>query len=310
MSYREEKHFESSKEGFTDLGVDFTPHEGVDFNDYSTEKDLKKLWNDTLKTGMHGLCFSMYEDEQKPGDVITLKQVERRIEIIKPYTKWVRSFSCVEGNEHIPRMAHKHGLKNMVGAWLSDDLEMNELEIAGLIQLAKEGCVDIAAVGNEVLYRNDLSLAQLLGYIKRVKEALPGIPVGYVDAYYEFSNHPELVEASDVILANCYPYWEGCGIDDSLNHMQQMFGQAVNAAKGKKVIITETGWPSKGQSLRGAHSSEENAMKYFINAQAWSANDAIELFYFSSFDESWKVGDEGVVGAYWGLWDKHEKLKF
>jgi len=118
------------------------------------------------------------------------------------------------------------------------------------------------------------------------------------------------VEVSDVILSNCYPYWEGCHIDHSLNHMQQMFGQTSHAAQGKKVIITETGWPSQGESLRGAHSSEENAMKYFINAQAWSAKDNVDIFYFSSFDESWKVGDEGVVGAYWGLWDKHEVLKF
>jgi glucan 1,3-beta-glucosidase len=51
-------------------------------------------------------------------------------------------------------------------------------------------------------------------------------------------------------------------------------------------------------------------MKYFINTQVWSAKQDIEIFYFSSFDESWKVGDEGVVGAYWGLWDKHEKRKF
>ena len=54
---------------------------------------------------------------------------------------------------------------------------------------------------------------------------------------------------------------------------------------------------------------EENAMKYFINAQVWSAKANIEMFYFSSFDESWKVGDEGDVGAYWGLWDKHRKTK-
>ena len=229
---------------------------------------------------------------------------------MKPYTEWIRSFSCIEGNEHIPRIAKKHGLKNMVGAWLGDDMEKNEDEIEALIQLGKEGCVDIAAVGNEVLYRNDLTLEQLLTYIKRVKEALPDVQVGYVDAYYEFSVHPELVEVSDVILSNCYPYWEGCHIDHSLNHMQQMFGQASHAAQGKRVIITETGWPSQGESLRGAHSSEENAMKYFINAQAWSAKDNVDIFYFSSFDESWKVGDEGVVGAYWGLWDKHEKLKF
>jgi glucan 1,3-beta-glucosidase len=309
MSYRKEQYFSNSQERFVELGIEFSTDKGVNFTDYS-DKELMKTWRETLKKGMHGVCFSMYEDGQGPGDVITEKQVERRIKIIKPYAKWVRSFSCIEGNEHIPRIAHKHGMKNMVGAWLSNDLEKNEEEIIALIQLGNEGCVDIAAVGNEVLYRNELTLEQLLGYLKRVKKALPSVQVGYVDAYYEFSRHPELVEASDVILANCYPYWEGCNIDHSLNHMQQMFGQASHAAQGKKVIITESGWPSKGESLKGAHSSEENAMKYFINAQAWSAKDNIELFYFSSFDESWKVGDEGVVGAYWGLWDKHEKLKF
>jgi exo-beta-1,3-glucanase (GH17 family) len=310
MSYREEQSYLSSKERFVELGIDFISHKGVDFKTYSSEDNLKKLWYDSLKNGMHGLCFSLYEDQQKPGDTITEEQVERRVKIIKPYTKWVRSFSCTEGNEHIPRMATKHGIKTLVGAWLGDDLEKNEEEIETLIQLGKEGCVDIAAVGNEVMYRKDLTEEQLLEYINRVKIALPNISVGYVDAYYEFSDRPKITEACDVILANCYPYWEGCSIDDSLNHMQQMFGQAVKAAKGKKVVISEAGWPSKGESLRGAHSSEENAMKYFINAQAWSANDDIDIFYFSSFDESWKVGAEGVVGAYWGLWDKHENLKF
>ncbi|CAL6318870.1 unnamed protein product [Bathycoccus prasinos] len=148
-------------------------------------------------------------------------------------------------------------MKTLVGAWLGDDLEKNEEEIEALITLANEGCVDIAAVGNEVLYRNDLTLEQLLGYIKRVKEALPNIPVGYVDAYYEFSRHPELVEVSDVILANCYPYWEGCSIEHSLNHMQQMFGQATDAGQGKPVIITETGWPSQGEGYKGYREGQQ-----------------------------------------------------
>lgn len=302
MSYRDEKYHTLSQ-------VDFSEYAGANFSKYSFE-ELKKLWRTTLENGMHGICFSMYEDGQEPGDTITEQQVERRVKILKPYSKWIRSFSCIEGNEHVPRMAHKHGMKTLVGAWLSDNKEDNEKEIEGLIALAKEGVVDIAAVGNEVLYRNDLTLEELLGYIRRVKEALPNIPVGYVDAYYEFSRHPELVDLSDVILSNCYPYWEGCHIDGSLNHMQQMYGQASDAAKGKKVIITETGWPSQGSSLKGAVSSEENAIKYFINTQVWASKANIDVFYFSSFDESWKTGDEGDVGAYWGLWDKHEKLKF
>lgn len=302
MSYRREYHY-------TLEGVDYKENVGVDFSKLSTKK-LEKLWRETLNKGMHGLCFSMYEDGQKPGDIITEEQVKRRIQIIKPYTKWVRSFSCVDGNEHIPRIAKQNGIKTLVGAWLGDDLDMNEDEIEGLIALAKEGFVDIAAVGNEVMYRGDLTEDQLLEYINRVKEALPGIPVGYVDAYYEFSHRPKITEACDVILSNCYPYWEGCNIEHSLNHMQQMYFQAIDAGKGKKVIITETGWPSEGGSLRGAVSSAENAMKYFINTQSWSLKSNIDIFYFSSFDESWKVGAEGDVGAYWGLWDKHEKLKF
>ena len=145
MSYRKERRFSLS-------GTDYSDYTGVDFSKISRE-ELEKLWRETLENGMHGLCFSMYEDGQSPGDIITEEQVRRRMDIIKPYTQWVRSFSCVEGNEHIPRIAHEKGLKTLVGAWLGDDMEMNEAEIEGLITLAKEGCVDIAAVGNEVLYR-------------------------------------------------------------------------------------------------------------------------------------------------------------
>ena len=282
MSYRKDHQSSINETNYTQNCADFTYHEGIDFSSLSTEK-LEKLWLDTLKKGMHGLCFSMYEDGQKPGDIISEEQVNRRIQVIKPYTKWVRSFSCIEGNEHIPRIASKNGLKTLVGAWLGNDLELNEREIEGLISLAKDGFVDIAAVGNEVMYRGDLTEEQLLAYIHRVKEALPNIPVGYVDAYYEFSHRPKITDACDVILSNCYPYWEGCDIENSLAHMQAMFGQATHAGNGKKVIITETGWPSEGGSLKGAFSSKENAMKYFINAQLWSAKDNIEVFYFSSF---------------------------
>lgn len=271
---------------------------------------MRDLFRQTLEAGMHGLCYSAYEEGQQPGDVLTREQIRRRMSIIAPYTKWVRSFSCIEGNELVPQVAREFGLKTLVGAWLGKDKDLNEQEIAGLIQLAQDGYVDIAAVGNEVLYRKDLSEDELLEYIHRVKKAIPHVPTGYVDAYYEFTDCPRITQACDVILSNCYPFWEGCHIDYSLVYMKQMYQQATHAAQGKKVIITETGWPSQGKSLEGADPSEENAIKYFLNTQKWSRAENIEIFYFSSFDESWKVGAEGDVGAYWGLWDMHQNLKF
>jgi glucan 1,3-beta-glucosidase len=309
MSFREGHYFSLENNLNNSNNTNKSDYQSFDFSEIPTKK-LAELWRETLENGMHGICFSLYEDGQKPGDIITAEQVNRRIQILKPYSKWVRSFSCIEGNEHIPRIAKENGMQTLVGAWLGDDLELNEKEIESLITLAKEGCVDIAAVGNEVMYRGDLTEDQLLEYINRVKEALPNIPVGYVDAYYEFSHRPRITEVCDVILTNCYPYWEGCPIEYSLPHMQSMFNSAKDAGQGKRVIITETGWPSEGGSLKGAVATNENAMKYFIESQNWSKFNDIEIFYFSSFDESWKVGPEGAVGAYWGLWDKNEKLKF
>lgn len=275
-----------------------------------TEAEIKNLFADILQNGVHGFCFSLYEEGQKPGDIISEAQVRRRMEILKPHTGWIRSFSCTEGNEWIPRVAKQMGIKTLVGAWLGDDDEINQREIEGLLQLAKEGCVDIAAVGNEVMYRKDLTEEELITFIKKVKAEIPHIPVGYVDAYYEFSHRPNITELCDVILCNCYPFWEGCPFEYSLNHMQQMYNQAKDAANGKQVIITETGWPSMGENLKGAIPSHDSARDYFLNTQLWCAAEEIPCFYFSSFDESWKVGAEGIVVAYWGIWDKNEKLKY
>jgi glucan 1,3-beta-glucosidase len=301
MSYRSERYLSFKSSGQV-------PAEHF-FDEKSTD-EIRDLFLEVLYGGVHGFCFSLYEEGQKPGDIIPEEQIRRRMQIIKPYTSWIRSFSCIEGNELIPKVAKEMGLKTLVGAWLGREKDKNEQEIENLISLAKNGLVDLAAVGNEVLYRDDLSEDELIGYLKRVKEALPDIPVGYVDAYYEFAKRPALVDACDVIFSNCYPFWEGTEFRHALTHMRQMYNQALDRGKGKRVIITETGWPSKGDALGNAQPSSLNAMKYFVNTQLWAMDEQIEVFYFSSFDESWKVGNEGAVGAYWGVWDHQGKLKY
>ena len=282
---------------------------GEDFKDKSTN-ELIDLFRKYLENGVHGLCFSSYVEEQGPGSIITEEQIRKRIEIIQPYTSWIRTFSCTDGNELIPAIAKEKGLKVMAGAWLGEDKEKNEAEIENLVKLVKEGHADLVAVGNEVLYREELTEEELLEYIRRVKDLLPGVQVGYVDAYYEFINRPAITEICDVIFTNCYPFWEGCHIDYSLVYMKNMYYSVLRQAKGKRVVISETGWPNIGTAFEGSEPSTENALRYFINTQQWSREENIEIMYFSSFDEAWKIDSEGDVGAYWGIWDKDGKLKY
>jgi glucan 1,3-beta-glucosidase len=101
--------------------------------------ELIALFRKYLENGIHGLCFSSYVEGQGPGSIITEEQIRKRIEIIKPYTSWIRTFSCTDGNELIPAIAKAHGLKVMVGAWLGEDKEKNEAEIENLVSACKRG---------------------------------------------------------------------------------------------------------------------------------------------------------------------------
>ena len=282
---------------------------GIDISGLNND-DLRALARKLLEAKIHGICFSPYVEGQGPGTQIGNAQIRDRLAFIQPNTNWIRTFSCSEGNELIPAIAKENGLKTMVGVWLDDNREQNEIELANAIEIAKAGHADILGIGNEVLLRGDLSEDELIDYINRAKQAISGVEVGYVDAYFEFNVHPRVTEACDVILANCYPFWEGCSAEHALLYMKEMYRSAQHAANGKRVIISETGWPNIGTATDGAVPSFENAIKYFIDTFRWAEQDDIEIFYFSSFDETWKVDAEGDVGAYWGLWDKDGNPKY
>lgn len=282
---------------------------GLDVSALSLD-ELQAMLRQLLEGKIHGLSFSPYLEGQGPGTELQEAQIRDRLAIIQPWVHWIRTFSCKEGNELTPRIAAENGLKTMVGVWLDEDREKNETELANAIEVARAGHADILAVGNEVLLRGELSEDELLEYIHRVQQAVPDVPVGYVDAYFKFVDHPRVTAACDVLLANCYPFWEGCPAEHALLYMKDMYRRVVNIAGGKRVIISETGWPNIGTATGGAVPSYRNAVKYFIDTFRWAEEDGIEIFYFSSFDEAWKVAAEGDVGAYWGLWDKDGKPKY
>jgi exo-beta-1,3-glucanase (GH17 family) len=121
------------------------PEERLLFTDLNTTA-LAKRPGATLTSKLHGLSFSAYLDGQGPDLKTQLSpgQIRKRLELISPYTKWIRSFSCTDGNEHVPAIAKSMGLKTMVGAWIGDDAETNARELAGLIELFSFSALDEA----------------------------------------------------------------------------------------------------------------------------------------------------------------------
>ena len=288
----------------------YVPSGVLQFTDLTPDERLRRL-RELLERGIHGLCFSAYEAGQAPSDHLHLSeaQVGRRIDVIAPHTRWVRTFSCTEGNQHGARLARDRGIRSLAGAWIGDEPERDEAELEGLVALARDGAADLLAVGNEVLLRGERTVEELVALIQRVKAEVGDRPVGYVDAYFQFVNHPELVEACDFLPINCYPFWEKCPLEHSVGYVGEMVRQVQAVSQGKPVVIAETGWPSAGSAEGAAVPGLDNMVLYALNLIPWAEAAGVPLFWFSAFDEAWKVGAEGDCGAYWGLWDAQGELK-
>jgi len=257
------------------------------------------------------LNFSAFIGDQDPnrGDTVTDAQVRERLKIIAPMVKGVRTFSTTNGHQHVCPPAREQALKIYAGAWLGPSVTANELEIAGLIGMAKAGCVDIAIVGSEALLRRDVTADQLIAYINRVKQALPGIPVTTADTYHELLSYPNVIAACDVFMVNYYPYWEGVSLDYAVASIHLHHQQVVRAAGGKRVIVSETGWPTCGNTIGNAVPSPENAKFYLLDFVSWARDNRVEYCYFETFDELWKARYEGPQGACWGLWEENGQIK-
>ena len=159
-------------------------------------------------------------------------------------------------------------------------------------------------MGSEVLLRGDLTEQDLLAYMARVRAAVPtDIAVTTADTYSTLMAHPVVLNASDVVFANFHPYWEGLAIEQAMMAINARWSELVSAAGGKRIVISEIGWPSGGPAFGAALPTPENAARFFLEATTWARATGVEPFWFSAADEAWKASTaEGEVGRHWGLW--------
>jgi exo-beta-1,3-glucanase (GH17 family) len=266
---------------------------------------------------LHGLNFSPYLDDQDPGlhTQIPEQQIADRLAIVKDHTLYIRSFGLTDGLERIPAIAKSFGLKTAVNAWLGPETtdaqrQANRLQLDNLVAAANRGEVDIAIVGSEVLQRDDLPATRLVEHMNYVRMRIPStIPVTTADTYNKLLENPAVIAASSVVMPNYYPYWFGVPLSGAIAAVDGWHAQILAAANGKEVIVSESGWPSAGDTKGSAVPSAENASAYFNAFVGWARTRGVKYFYFEAFDEAWKAAHEGPQGAHWGLWTKTGTLK-
>src|SRR5690606_32826085 len=204
-----------------------------------------------LSTAGHKLqcaSYTPFGKDQSPFDQ-PLKIRHEQVDI--DFARLASRFKCVRtysqsGHEALPALARKHGLKLLAGAWVSSNAADTEREIAALIASAKAhpDVIEAVIVGNEALLRKEVSAAQLIQLIERVKAEVEQ-PVTYADVWEFWLRHPQIAPAVDFITIHLLPYWEDdpAGIDAALEQVSKVRRAFGAAYAPKDILIGETGWP-------------------------------------------------------------------
>src|SRR5499427_9412232 len=275
-------------------------------------------------------------------------RIRADLKAIAPYTRAIRLYSSTGGVEQVPKIAAEFGLKVTLGIWLDKsekrsegearpafdptcknhfEQEMSDLldvscksrnvrEIGSALDLLhKNRNVNGIMVGNETLFRRDMTADQLAEVVKRVKREVAGaVPISTGEIYSELLETDKdgglvaekLISKVDFIAAHVLPYWGRIPAEGAVNEAVRVYDLLRRTFPGKHIVIAEFGWPSSGYN-RGAaipgKFEQAGIMRGFV-ARA----DALGIDYnlIEAYDQPWKT-IEGSVGAYWGLFDNQTR---
>jgi cellulose synthase/poly-beta-1,6-N-acetylglucosamine synthase-like glycosyltransferase/exo-beta-1,3-glucanase (GH17 family) len=258
---------------------------------------------------INGMSYSGYQ----AGDAdsrLTDEDIDRDMATLAGQTAAIRTYSVNDGLDRIVPIAGRHGIDVNLGVWLSGDDAKNKEELARALDVARANPnVKKLIVGNETLLREDIKIDQLIGFIEAAKRQI-GIPVTTAEPWHIWLKYPQLADSVDFITVHILPYWEGVPEEGALGYLMYRYRQLATAFPGKHIYIGEVGWPSEGQWVKGAEPSLVNEAKFIRDFLNIASAERLDYSIVESFDEPWKRGIEGTVGAHWGLWDIHRAPKF
>ncbi len=263
------------------------------------------------------VSYAPFRGRQTPLDFstyITAAQIEEDLKQLALLTDCIRIYSVDVGLDQVPEIAKRHGLKVLLGVWVSNRRDRTEWQIKTGVALAKQypDTVQSVIVGNEVLLRGEVTAAELSGYIRAVK-AQVAQPVTYADVWEFWTRNAQLAQDVDFITIHILPYWEDHPIPASraADHVISIYAQVAEEFAGRELLIGEVGWPSAGRMREGAQASPASQALVMHDLLARTKAGGIRMNVIEAYDQPWKRLLEGTVGGHWGfITDSPRRFKF
>jgi exo-beta-1,3-glucanase (GH17 family)/cellulose synthase/poly-beta-1,6-N-acetylglucosamine synthase-like glycosyltransferase len=257
-----------------------------------------------------GITYSGYRAGESPltKKYPTEDEIRQDMKLLAGVTPRIRTYTSTEGPD-VVALAEEQGLKVMAGAHITGANLESEAELTALWAATKEHKnIDRLIVGNETLLTNAISEDDLIRYLDATRKHTDK-PVSTAEPWSVWASHPELVKHVDFIAVHLLPYWEKIPVQSAVDYSFDRLAQLHKQYPHKKIVISETGWPSHGDVKGTAVASIQNESLYLREFAVRAKKQDVDYYVIEAFDQPWKMSVEGRAGSYWGVWSADREMK-
>ncbi|KAL3426158.1 cell wall glucanase [Phlyctema vagabunda] len=259
-----------------------------------------------VAAGGDGFVYTPYKSD---GNCKTQDDVTKDFEGLQGDYSLVRFYGtdCNQVST-ILTAAKAKGLKIFAGVYNIANLN-SELQI--IIDAANQaggwGSFHTISIGNELVNSGQASASQVVAAVSSARSTLKA--AGYtgfvvtVDTLVATRQHPELCNESDYCAVNCHPFFDsqtasaqaGSFITTQVGTLRDVLSNP-----DQEIVITETGWPWKGDSHGAASVSLDDQTKALSSIKS---DVSVTTILLSAYNEGWKVSSPSQFNAeqFWGL---------
>lgn len=210
-----------------------------------------------------------------------------------------------------------------LGVWIDKSYEGSRRQMRDmkrLVQTYDSKYIDSILIGNEVLFRQDMSQEELIAHIDSARSFLKtkniDIPIGTSEIGAKWNY--ELASHVDVLAANIHPFFGGVPVNVSTKwtydflYEQILLNMSEWDRVPSKIVISEVGWPSGGGKLWGSVAGIKELQTLLDDWVCSAESDKIGWYWFEAFDEPWKViynTHDQKWETQWGLFSANRRLK-
>jgi exo-beta-1,3-glucanase (GH17 family) len=241
------------------------------------------------------------------------------LKVLRPRFDSLITYGALNGAEAIPSIAASLGFRALI-IGVYDPFNTTELNAAIAAATIQPGLVVGLSLGNELLFFQRHSPAELEKLLATIRARSPQLPLSTSEPFHIFHEPAAapILRRMDFLLTNVHPifqpWFHSASDGDATQFVVNVVSKLAMDYCGP-ILVKETGIPS-APATKGY--TEARQASFYVELQRRFRPSGERAFaYFSAFDAPWRLEDVGPAPgqrpqpeeAHWGLYDERRQPK-